>query len=81
MKEPLQRSECKFCHYPVNLQIKHFTLSLHEPIQFPVTYSSAKVLLKSRDCSSSLLLLLRVSFFLIKVLVKQDIHSVFNFTG
>lgn len=81
MKEPLQRSECKFCHYPVNLQIKHFTLSLHEPIQFPVTYSTAKVLLKSRDCSSSLLLLLRVSFFLIKVLVKQDIHSVFNFTG
>lgn len=81
MKEPLQRSECKFCLYPVNLQIKHFTLSLHEPFQFPVTYSTAKVLLKSRDCSSSLLLLLRVSFFLIKVLVKQDIHSVFNFTG
>lgn len=46
MKEPLQRSECKFCHYPVNLQIKHFTLSLHEPIQFPVTYSTAKVLLR-----------------------------------
>lgn len=49
MKEPLQRSECNFCHYQVNLQIKHFILNLHEPNQFPMTYSTAKGAFKEQE--------------------------------